>query len=80
MDFSDALSTVKAGGRVRRRTWQRLHPDRAGAWLELVQPCNTSGRPVEATLMMCFPAEGGILRSFAGSSALLLADDWEIAE
>jgi hypothetical protein len=78
MDFSEALTAVRAGGRVRRRTWQRLHPDRAGAWLELTRLTVADGRPVEDTLMMCFPGEGNVLRSFNMASALLLADDWEI--
>jgi hypothetical protein len=80
MKFSEALEAVMQGKRVRRQTWQRLHPDRAGAWLELVYPAVPDGRQVEPELMMCFPGEGDVLRSFSGSSALLLADDWEILE
>jgi Protein of unknown function (DUF2829) len=79
MDFSDALKAVKEGKRVRRQTWQRLHPDRAGAWLELSSGYfDEQDRPVDPELMMCFPGEGNVLRSFAGSSTLLLAEDWEI--
>jgi hypothetical protein len=34
MDFSDALSTMRQGGRVRRRLWSQIWP--AHLWLEIV--------------------------------------------
>jgi hypothetical protein len=75
MDFSDALSTLRQGGRVRRKMWSGLW--NSDVWLEIVPETREPdrGRVLTEQLMIVHP--DGVMRPFAGANWDLLADDWE---
>ena len=73
MNFSDALTAVKAGKRVRRAAWTGTH---RGLWLELVHPHLADGRVMMPALAE--PGMNGTLRPFAAANDDLLADDWDV--
>jgi hypothetical protein len=75
MDFSDALTELKAGRKVRRTAWAGTH---RGLTVELLRPNVADGRHLMPQLLV--QDETGILRPFSGANWDLLADDWEVVD
>ena len=73
MDFADALSMVKQGGRVRREIWADMNRNHT-AVLVLAKTDDPRFMP-----MLMIEYGDGMLRPFAGANWDLLAEDWEIA-
>jgi len=78
MNFSEALTEIKAGKKVRRAAWDEGGVLR-GLTIELVQVVSANdGRPVMPLLLG--QGRDGVLRSFAVAQWDLLADDWEVVD
>ena len=75
MNFSDALTAMKAGQRATRRLWRDLG-GRVGSYPEIVVLRAPDGRLTVPMIMVTLP--DGRLTSFTGGPWDLLADDWEI--
>jgi hypothetical protein len=80
MDFSEALTALKEGRKVRRAAWSgagyNLH-------VILVPELTVQLQGDEATVMpqlLVMDGDSGMLRPFSGANWDLLADDWELAE
>ena len=76
MNFSEALTEIKAGKKAGRKAWL----DRGyGTFVELVQVQSANdGRTVTPLLLVS--SDDGVLRPFSGSNRDLLADDWEVGD
>lgn len=78
MNFEDALTCVKQGGRVRRELWERGVNDLVGTQLELVHFDDYQGIEVMPMLMIRRTNENPLTwRPFSGANWDLLAEDWE---
>jgi Protein of unknown function (DUF2829) len=73
VNFSEALTELKAGQKVRRTAWAGTL---RGLTLELAYPPPLEGRPLMPQLLV--QSEDGILRPFSGANWDLLAEDWEV--
>ena len=78
MNFSEALTELKAGRKLRRAAWDE-GGILLGLTIELAHVVTANdGRPVMPLLLT--QGRDGILRPFAGAQWDLLADDWETAD
>ena len=74
MNFSDALTAMRAGQRATRRLWRDLD-GRAGSYPEIVVLRAPDGRMTVPMIMVTLPDGRGRVHRGPWD---LLADDWEI--
>lgn len=75
MNFSEALTELRAGQKVRRALWSSTPMTRA-VHVELLEPELADGRALMPQLLV--QSDDGILRPFSGANWDLLAEDWEV--
>lgn len=76
LTFGDALTTLKAGGRVARDGWNGK-----GLWLELQRP-DAHSKMTLPYVFMCYPSDAkttpGARVPWLASQTDMLAEDWRV--